>query len=70
MVKGGIAERFARFRAMGIRTVMITGDNPLHRPPPSPGRPGGRPTSSPEATPEAKNAASSRTSRRRASWSP
>ena len=28
MVKGGIAERFARFRAMGIRTVMITGDNP------------------------------------------
>ncbi len=28
MVKGGIQERFARFRAMGIRTVMITGDNP------------------------------------------
>jgi K+-transporting ATPase ATPase B chain len=28
MVKGGIAERFARFRAMGIRTIMITGDNP------------------------------------------
>jgi len=28
MVKLGIAERFARFRAMGIRTVMITGDNP------------------------------------------
>jgi K+-transporting ATPase ATPase B chain len=27
-VKGGIAERFERFRAMGIRTVMITGDNP------------------------------------------
>jgi K+-transporting ATPase ATPase B chain len=27
-VKGGIQERFARFRAMGIRTVMITGDNP------------------------------------------
>ncbi|MFL5396924.1 MAG: potassium-transporting ATPase subunit KdpB [Myxococcales bacterium] len=27
VVKGGIAERFARFRAMGIRTVMITGDN-------------------------------------------
>jgi K+-transporting ATPase ATPase B chain len=27
-VKGGIKERFARFRAMGIRTVMITGDNP------------------------------------------
>jgi K+-transporting ATPase ATPase B chain len=28
VVKGGINERFARFRAMGIRTVMITGDNP------------------------------------------
>jgi K+-transporting ATPase ATPase B chain len=28
IVKQGIAERFARFRAMGIRTVMITGDNP------------------------------------------
>ncbi len=29
IVKGGLAERFTRFRAMGIRTVMITGDNPL-----------------------------------------
>jgi K+-transporting ATPase ATPase B chain len=28
VVKGGIQERFQRFRAMGIRTVMITGDNP------------------------------------------
>jgi K+-transporting ATPase ATPase B chain len=28
VVKTGIKERFARFRAMGIRTVMITGDNP------------------------------------------
>ena len=28
VVKGGIKERFARFRAMGISTVMITGDNP------------------------------------------
>ena len=28
VIKAGIAERFARFRAMGIRTVMITGDNP------------------------------------------
>ena len=28
-VKSGIAERFAEMRAMGIRTVMITGDNPL-----------------------------------------
>jgi K+-transporting ATPase ATPase B chain len=28
VVKTGITDRFARFRAMGIRTVMITGDNP------------------------------------------
>jgi potassium-transporting ATPase ATP-binding subunit len=29
IVKGGIRERFAHLRAMGIKTVMITGDNPL-----------------------------------------
>jgi len=29
IVKGGIRERFDQMRAMGIRTVMITGDNPL-----------------------------------------
>ncbi|KNB49596.1 potassium transporter KtrB [Streptomyces caatingaensis] len=29
VVKPGIAERFAELRAMGIRTVMVTGDNPL-----------------------------------------
>ncbi len=29
IVKGGLRDRFARFRAMGIRTVMVTGDNPL-----------------------------------------
>jgi K+-transporting ATPase ATPase B chain len=29
IVKGGIKERFAALRNMGIRTVMITGDNPL-----------------------------------------
>ncbi|MBL9120369.1 MAG: potassium-transporting ATPase subunit KdpB [Phycisphaerae bacterium] len=29
IVKGGIKERFAELRAMGIRTVMVTGDNPL-----------------------------------------
>jgi K+-transporting ATPase ATPase B chain len=29
IVKEGIAERFAEMRKMGIRTVMITGDNPL-----------------------------------------
>ena len=29
VVKHGVRERFARLRAMGVRTVMITGDNPL-----------------------------------------
>ncbi|MGO8764526.1 MAG: potassium-transporting ATPase subunit KdpB [Limisphaerales bacterium] len=29
IVKGGLSDRFKRFRAMGIRTVMITGDNKL-----------------------------------------
>ncbi len=29
IVKGGIRERFNQLRSMGIRTVMITGDNPL-----------------------------------------
>src|SRR5690242_18927397 len=29
VVKGGIKERFHQLRAMGIKTVMITGDNPL-----------------------------------------
>ncbi|MFD6133918.1 potassium-transporting ATPase subunit KdpB [Isoptericola sp. NPDC060257] len=29
VVKEGIADRFAELRAMGIRTVMVTGDNPL-----------------------------------------
>jgi len=29
IVKGGIKERFAQLRKMGVKTVMITGDNPL-----------------------------------------
>ena len=29
IVKGGIRERFAELRRMGIRTIMITGDNPI-----------------------------------------
>jgi K+-transporting ATPase ATPase B chain len=29
VVKGGIRERFAQLRSMGIQTIMITGDNPL-----------------------------------------
>jgi len=35
IVKGGIKERFGELRRMGIKTVMITGDNPL-TPAPSP----------------------------------
>ena len=29
IIKGGIRERFAQLREMGIRTIMVTGDNPL-----------------------------------------
>ncbi|MGB8658168.1 MAG: potassium-transporting ATPase subunit KdpB [Candidatus Zixiibacteriota bacterium] len=29
VIKGGMRERFAQLRSMGIRTIMITGDNPL-----------------------------------------
>jgi len=29
IVKGGMKERIAQLRAMGIRSVMVTGDNPL-----------------------------------------
>jgi K+-transporting ATPase ATPase B chain len=29
VVKGGMKERFSQLRSMGIRTIMITGDNPL-----------------------------------------
>jgi P-type E1-E2 ATPase len=29
IVKGGLKDRLARLRAMGIRSIMITGDNPL-----------------------------------------
>jgi len=29
IIKGGLKERFVKMRAMGIRTVMVTGDNPL-----------------------------------------
>jgi K+-transporting ATPase ATPase B chain len=39
IVKGGIKERFAELRRMGIKTVMITGDN-RSPPPPSPPKPG------------------------------
>ncbi len=55
VVKGGIKERFERFRAMGIRTVMITGDNP--RTAAAIAREAGVDDFLAEATPEAKMAA-------------
>ena len=61
IVKGGLADRFERFRAMGIKTVMITGDNPLTAGP-SPKRPAWT-TSSPRPRPRTSwptSAASSR----------
>ena len=48
-VKPGMRERFDELRAMGIRTIMITGDNPLP-PRPSPTRPAST-TSSPRPRP-------------------
>ena len=66
VVKGGIKERFDRFRAMGIRTVMITGDNP--RTAAAIAHEAGVDDFLAEATPEAK-LGSSRTSRPRgSSW--
>ena len=31
IIKTGISERFERLRKMGVKTVMVTGDNPLNR---------------------------------------
>jgi K+-transporting ATPase ATPase B chain len=39
VVKGGMRDRFDELRRIGVRTVMITGDNPSRRRP-SPARPG------------------------------
>ncbi|HEY9071895.1 MAG TPA: potassium-transporting ATPase subunit KdpB [Candidatus Ozemobacteraceae bacterium] len=52
MVKDGIRERFERFRMMGIKTVMITGDNP--RTAAAVGREAGVDDVLAEATPETK----------------
>ena len=65
-VKTGIRERFARFRAMGIRTVMVTGDNP--RTAASIAKEAGVDDFLAEATPERKMAAHQGGASRRASW--
>src|SRR4029453_2217204 len=52
IVKGGIKERFAQLRVMGIKTIIITGDNPLTAAPISAGA--GRDDFLAQATPEMK----------------
>ena len=63
IVKGGIKERFAELRRMGIKTVMITGDNPLTAA--AIAAEAGVDDFLAEATPEAKLEADSRVSDRR-----
>ena len=65
IVKHGIAERFAEMRAMGIRTIMITGDNPLTAA--AIAQEAGVDDFLAEATPETK-ISSSRKSKKVASW--
>ena len=65
IVKGGMKERFEQLRAMGIRTVMITGDNPLTAA--AIAHEAGVDDFLAEATPEDKMALI-RANRRRASW--
>ena len=67
VVKPGMAERFAELRAMGIRTVMITGDNPLTAK--AIAAEAGVDDFLAEATPEDKMALHPRRSRRAAGWS-
>jgi K+-transporting ATPase ATPase B chain len=67
IVKGGIRERFAELRRMGIRTVMITGDNPMTAA--AIAAESGLTTSSPRQSPKT-SCSSSATSRPRANWSP
>jgi potassium-transporting ATPase ATP-binding subunit len=66
IVKGGMRERFDQLRAMGIKTVMITGDNPLTAA--AIAREAGVDDFLAEATPKDKMDLI-RASRRRASWS-
>ncbi len=68
IVKGGIRERFAELRRMGIRTVMITGDNPMTAA--AIAAEAGVDDFLAQATPEDKLQADPRRAGRRASWSP
>ena len=65
-VKEGLVERFAEFRKMGIRTVMITGDNP--RTAATIAREAGVDDFIAEATPEARSRSSARSRRTATSW--
>ena len=68
IVKEGIAERFAEMRKMGIRTVMITGDNPLTAK--AIADESGVDDFLAEATPEGQDGADQEGAGRRAYWSP
>ncbi len=66
-MKGGIKERFAELRRMGIKTVMITGDNPLTAA--AIAAEAGVDDYLAEATPEAKLATHPRATRPKDAWS-
>ncbi len=68
IVKGGIKERFAELRRMGIKTVMITGDNRLTAA--AIAAEAGVDDFLAEATPEAEARADPRLPGARAGWSP
>ena len=65
IIKGGMVERFSQMRQMGIKTVMITGDNPLTAA--TIAREAGLTTSSPRRRRKTRWRLSGR-SRRAASW--
>jgi potassium-transporting ATPase ATP-binding subunit len=67
IVKGGMHEQFDELRKMGIRTVMITGDNPVT---PAVIAQGPASTTSSRRRRPRRRCSSSRTSRARGAWSP
>jgi len=66
IVKGGLKDRLARLRAMGIRTIMITGDN--RSPPPSSLAKQVSTISSPKPSPKTRWTSSSENRPRASSW--